>query len=177
MIEQGVDGPFVAIDELDDTGREACGVDDLKQQLCRHGHFLAWLEDKAVARRHGIGQEPERDHAGEVEGCDGGHHAQRLTEHVLVDSGGNVLVVHPLQEDGCATGHLDILDAAAHFTFTLCIRLATLVCDGACQGVKILLKQCLQAKERLDALADRRLLPALPGGVRILDGQRHVAAG
>jgi len=67
----------------------------------------------SVPARDRVGQEPQRNHGREVEGRDGGHHAQRLPDHDLVYAAGNIFQVVPLHERRNAAGHFHILDAPA----------------------------------------------------------------
>ena len=104
-----------------------------------HGgrHFLAGLEDEAVAAGDGVGQEPERDHAGEVERRDGGDDAERLAQHMLVDATGDVFGVVAHHQRGNARRHLDVLDAAPQLALRLRQRLAALLRRQAGDLVKV----------------------------------------
>ena len=139
-------------------GKSACSR-SLKMSLSGHRHFFAGLDDDAIAGCKRIGHEPERNHAWEVEGCDDGDDAQRLADHVLVNTAGDVLVVVALHQDGRAACHLHVLDGAAHFAHTLGVRLAALFRDGARDGVEVLFQQRLEPEEMLNAIADGRASP------------------
>ncbi len=69
-----------------------------------------------VAAGHGIRQEPERDHAREVEGGDDHGHAQRLADHVFVDPAGNIFGKIAQHHGRDAAGHFHVFHRAAHFT-------------------------------------------------------------
>lgn len=71
----GLDGGFVedeidclggAVDNVDDTGGEACFPGQLGQDHCSSGVPLRWLEDETVARHGSDGDAPQGNHCGEV---------------------------------------------------------------------------------------------------------------
>ena len=82
-----------------------------------------------VAAGDRVGQEPERDHAGEVERRDGRDDADRLADHQLVDARGDVLEVAAHHQRRDAGGDFDVLDAALQLAFGLGERLAALLRD------------------------------------------------
>jgi hypothetical protein len=117
VVDERIDDGFAPVDQA----HHAFGQAGLLQQFVNvaHGerHTLGRLEDESVAGSDGVGQIPERDHAGEVERDDGGGDAERLANHHLVDAAGNIFEVVALHHHGNAAGHFDILDGAAHLGF------------------------------------------------------------
>ncbi len=126
-----------------------------------HGerNALARFEDEGVAGGDGIGQIPERNHAGKVEGRDGSDDAERLTDHYFVNATGDVFEVVTLHHHGDAAGDFDVLDPAAHFGFGFGEGLAIFLRDDAGDVVNMLFEQHLQLEEWLDAVFGRRVAP------------------
>ena len=94
MIEQRVDGVLAAVHQVDDAGREAGLLDELRRcGAIVIGVFSDGLRTTRVAAGDRVGQEPQRDHAGEVERRDDADDADRLADHQLVDARGDVLEV------------------------------------------------------------------------------------
>ena len=117
MIDQRIDDGLAAVHQIDD----ALGQAGLFQQFVDVAHgernALAGLQDECVAGGDGVGQIPERDHAGKIEGHDRGDDAERLADHHLVDAAGNVFEVVALHHHRNAAGDFDVLDGAAHLGF------------------------------------------------------------
>src|SRR5690606_612055 len=110
MVEYRVDRLLAPVDQAHHAGGEAGLLEQPEEELRGHGDLLAGFEEEAVAGRHGVRHEPQRDHAGEVDRRDGGDDAQRLPDHVLVYAVGDVLVVRALHHDRGTTGDLYVLD-------------------------------------------------------------------
>ena len=104
------------------------------------------LEDEGVAGGDGVGQEPEGDHAGKVEGHDGGGDAEGLANHHFVDAAGHVFEVVALHHHGNATGDFDIFDGAAHFGFGFGEGLAVFLGDDAGDVVEVIFEQHFSLK-------------------------------
>lgn len=66
LIEDEVDGPGGAVNDVDDTGREAGLLGKLSEDHARTGVALRRLEDNSVAGGGGDGDRPERNHGREV---------------------------------------------------------------------------------------------------------------
>ena len=80
-----------AVDEIDDARREdLLIVDQLADPLGGAGVALRGLEDEGVTAGDRVGEEPERDHRGEVEGRYGGDHAHCLADHLYVEAVANL---------------------------------------------------------------------------------------
>ena len=99
MVEECVNGVLATVDQIDDfrdTGFSTSSSDTRHRQR----RLLGWLQHERVTARNGIWQKPERNHPGEVERRDDGDDPDRLTDHQLVDPGGDVLEVEPIISDG-----------------------------------------------------------------------------
>ena len=66
------------------------------------GSFSEGLRTKALPQADGVGHHPERDHDGEVERRDAGHHAEGLEHGVHVDPARDLGRVRALQQVGDA---------------------------------------------------------------------------
>jgi hypothetical protein len=114
MIDERVDNGFAAVDQI----HYALGQSGFFEQLVDVAHgernALGGLEDEGVAGGDGVGQIPERDHAGKIEWHDGGGDAERLADHHFVDAAGDVFEVVALHHHGNAAGDFDVFDGAAH---------------------------------------------------------------
>ena len=122
------------------------------------------FEDERVAGGDGIGQIPERDHAGKVERDDRRGDAERLADHHLVDAAGNVFEVVALHHHRNAAGDFDVLDGAAHLGFGFGEGLAVFLGDDARDVVDVIFEQHLQLEQRLDAVFGRSAAPFGEGG-------------
>ena len=91
MVDERVDCLPTPVDQVDDAGREPRLLEQPDKLYRRHRHLLGGLEEDGAPARDHIGEEPEGDHRGEVERRDDADHAERLTDHRLVDPARNVL--------------------------------------------------------------------------------------
>ena len=174
MIEQGIDGAFRAIDQADHARRQAQLVDQIKNPAHRHRHLLGRLEYETIAAGNGIGQEPERDHAGKVEWRDSCDRAHRLAKHVFIDTTRDVfnIVAHHQRRD--ATRDLHVLDAALQLALRLGQRLAALLRCQTCDLVVMVLQQLLKLEKVLDAFSGRCSPPVSKGRLRGLRRLMHL---
>ena len=170
MIEQRVDGGFAAIHEIDDAFGQSGLFEEFVDVAHGERNALAGLEDESVAGGDGVGQIPERNHAGKVEGHDGGDDADRLADHHLVDAAGDVFEVVALHHHRDAAGDFDVFDGAAHLGFGFGEGLAVFHGDDAGDVVDVLFEQHLQLEERLDAVFGRSAAPFGEGGGGGFDG-------
>ena len=170
VIEEGVDGFAGAVDEVDHAGREAEFLEDAEDVGHGERDALGGFEDDGVAGDEGVGQEPEGDHAGEVEGRDDGADAEGLADGELVDALGDVLGEEALGEDGGGAGDLDIFDGAAHFASRFGYCLAAFEGDGFGQFFEVLFEAGFEAEEVLDAIGERGAAPGGEGAVGGVDG-------
>ena len=155
----------------------AFGQSGFFEQLINVAHSerdaLAGLEDERVAGGDGVGQIPERDHAGKIEGHDGGGDAERLADHHLVDAAGDVFEVVALHHHRNAAGDFDVFDRAAHLGFGFGESLAVFLSDDASDVVDVIFEQHLQLEERLDAVFGRSAAPFGKCGGRGFDRLIH----
>src|SRR5205823_426064 len=110
--EEGIDGFFVAVEDVEDACGDA-GVDEhLAQEVGREGDALGGFEDEGVAAGDGDGEHPERDHGGEIEGGDAGADADGMARCFAVDIAGDVGEGRAHEEAGDAAGELNDFYAA-----------------------------------------------------------------
>ena len=81
VVEQGVHGVLAAVHQVQHAGGEAGLLGELEDLRHRHRGLLRRLQDQRVAAGDRVGQEPQRDHAGEVERRDDADDAHRLPDH------------------------------------------------------------------------------------------------
>jgi len=177
VFEQRVHRVHAPVDELDDAVREAGLVDEFEDLLGDQRVLLTGLEDEAVPGGDSVREEPERNHPREVERRDGSEHAERPPDSRLVDVRCRVRERTGLHHRRDATGHLDVLDTPAEFTPRLVDVLAVLLDEDLREFVLIVLEQLLEREQRLDALLDGPLAPALERLLAALYGVVDVALG
>ena len=161
MIEQRIDRGPPAIDEADDARRQAERGEDLEHLLRGERHAFGGLQDEAIATGDCVREEPQRDHAREIERGDCGHDAERLADHHLVDPAGDVFDVVAHRQRGHARRALDILDSAADLAACLAERLARFHRDCTRQVLELRLQALLECEQVLDALGWRRPSPSV----------------
>ena len=161
VIEDGIDHRFVAVNDLNDTLWEAGLFDQLHEFAHAHGHFLAGFQNKAIATRYRVGQEPHRHHEREVERRNRRHHAQRLANHVLVDTARDIFVVDALHQDRRTAGDFNVFDGALDLGVALFVGLAALIGNDAGKLFAVGLQQRLEFEQGLNALTDRGAAPFL----------------
>ncbi len=173
MIEERIDGDLGAVHQI----HHALGNTALLQQFegvfHGQGHALRRLYDKRVAAGDRVRQEPERNHAREIEWDDGGNHAQRLADHNLVDSAGHVFEVVALHHGRDTAGNLNVFDGAAHFALGFSEGLAIFLSKDAGDVVEVIFEQHLQLEQRLNAVLSGRAAPLRISGSSRFDGARH----
>ena len=98
--QERVDTGFAADDEVADAGRQAGLMQQLEEQARRQRHALGGLEDEGVSRCDRVGKEPQRNHGGKVERGNRDGDAERLANHHLVDSAGDVFEIVALHQGG-----------------------------------------------------------------------------
>lgn len=174
VVDQVVDGVLATVDELDDAIREAGLVDELEEFLGDQRVLLARLENETVSGRDRVGEEPQRDHAGEVKRRNRGERAEWLPDCTLVDFGRGVQQRAALHHRRNATGDFDVLDAATEFTARFCSRFPVILHEDLCEFVEVLLEEGLQFEQRLDSLLDGTTGPVFERFVRRSDGVVNV---
>ncbi|GAF49306.1 hypothetical protein RW1_075_00110 [Rhodococcus wratislaviensis NBRC 100605] len=114
--EQFVDGGLVALQDVEHPGRESCFGPEFGHPDRGGRVLLAGLEDDGVAGGDGDGEEPHRDHGGEVERGDDPDGADGLPDGGDVDVGGGVFGHAALEQVGHAAGEFDDFLAAGDLT-------------------------------------------------------------
>ena len=171
VVEDRLDRLAPAVDEVHDARREdLLIVDQLADPLGGAGVALRGFEDEGVTAGDRVGEEPERDHRGEVEGRYGGHHAHWLAHHLHVEAGCDALQRLALEQVRNPGRRLDRLDAAADLTVGVGERLAHVGGDqrGELRPVP---DECVAESQYSPGPFLRRdLAPAGLGGAGGLDG-------
>ena len=112
VVQDRVDGFLVALDHLE-YARGQAGLQEQFGQPHRHRRVaLRRLENERISACQRRARLPQRDHRREVERCDTGDHAERLTDGVDVDAGTGALGELTLEQMRDADAELDDLDAA-----------------------------------------------------------------
>jgi len=127
---------------------------------------LGWLEDKCVASRDGVGQIPERNHAGKVEGHDGGGDADGWRIIISSMPRAHIFEVVALHHHGNATA-TSTFSIARRISAWLRRRSCRFLRDDAGNVVEVIFEQHLQLEQWLDAVF---------GGVRRHSGKAAAAA-
>src|ERR1700733_14487378 len=144
MVEQRVDGGFASVDQIYDAFGQASLFEELVNVPHGEWNALGRFEDESVASCDRVRQIPEGDHAGKIEGDDGGGDAEGLANHHLVDAASDVFQVVALHNHMNAAGHFDILDGAAHFGLGLGEGLAVFLRDDAGDVADVIFEKHLQ---------------------------------
>src|SRR6202049_501843 len=138
VVEERIDSSFSSVDQI----HYPFGQSSLFEQFVDvvHGErdALGRLDDERVSGSDGVRQIPERDHAGKVEGHNGGDDAERLADHHLVDAAGNIFEVVALHHHRDAAGYFDVLDGAAHLSFGFGERLAVFLGEDAADFIEMI---------------------------------------
>jgi len=169
MVEKAVHRGFAAVDQVDYAFGQASFFEKFVDVAHGERHALTRLQDECIAGRDSVRQIPERDHAGEVEGHDGGGDAKRLADHHFVDAAGNVFEVVALHHHGNAAGDFHVLNRTAHFGFGFSEGLAVFLGDDAGNVIDVIFEQHLQLEEWLNAVFGRSAAPFGEGGGRGFD--------
>ena len=126
VLEEPVDGDFVAMHDVEASRWEAGRGEQLGEEHRRRRILLAGLEHERVAARQGVGEHPHRHHRRKVERGDPGDDAERLADRVDVDAGRRLLRVAALHQVRDAAGELDVLQAAGDLAEGVAQHLAVL---------------------------------------------------
>ena len=112
IVEDGVDHFLVAVDDVEDAGRQA-GLDEQFGNAQRHARIaLGRLQDEGVAAGDRRRDLPQRDHGREVERGDAGDDAERLAHRIDVDAGAGAVGELALHHVRRADADLDHFQAA-----------------------------------------------------------------
>ncbi len=170
VLEDGVDGFFVAVDYVEDAVGEAGFFEEFSEQDGGTGVALAGLEDEGVAAGESDREHPEGHHRGKVEGRDAGDYAEGLAERPTVDARADLLGVFAFEELGDGGGELDDFEAASDFAFGVGEDFAVLGGEDGGEVVGVLVEEFAEAEEDAGS-AERRLCgPVGEGGLGGFDG-------
>ena len=112
IVEDGVDHFLVAVDDVEDAGRQA-GLDEQFGDAHRHARIaLGRLQDEGVAAGDRRRDLPQRDHRREVERRDAGDDAERLAHRIDVDAGAGAVGELALHHVRRADADFDHFEAA-----------------------------------------------------------------
>ncbi len=177
VIDDGIGDVTSAVDEVADAGRESGLVDEFEDPLHGEWDAFARFDDEGVAASDGVGEEPERDHAGEVEGGDCGDDTEGLADHDFVDAGGDIFEVVALHESGDAAGDFDVFDTSGEFGGGFGEGFAVFLHEDAGDGIGVFEEEGAETKKILDAFLGRGAAPGGEGGGRGLDDGCGVGGG
>lgn len=169
LVDNEVDRLGRAVDDVDDTWREAGLLGELGQDHGSTGVTLRWLNDAGVASDSGDGDCPERDHGREVERADSCNNTKRLAVrpglHVLCDF-----------EDlasklgGDATGGLSDLETTQDIALCVGESLALLEGDARGETVPVLPDQSSVLEHELLSVHDAGRPPCRECGLGAVHG-------
>ena len=159
MLEDGVDRDLVPVDDVEHAVGQARLGPEPGEQEGRGRVLLRRLEDEGVPGRDRHREHPHRDHGGEVERGDPGHHAERLPDAVRIDAGRDVLGEAALEQVRDAAGELDDLEASCDLAGRVAGDLAVLVGDELRQLGGVVLDQLAEREQDGGALGRARRGP------------------
>ena len=176
--EQFVDGGLVALQDVEHPGGQS-GLGPEFGHPDRGGRvLLAGLQHHGVAGGDGDGEEPHRDHGGEVERGDDADRADGLAEGGDVDVGGGVFGHAAFEQVGDAAGEFDDFLAAADFAEGVGDDLAVLGGDDFGEFALAGIEQFPESEDHLGALGEGGVAPGGErGGGGVDDGAGVFDAG
>jgi hypothetical protein len=177
MKEDSVHGFPITVNDVQNTGRKACLLEELPDQHGRRRIALRRLEHEGVAASDGDRIHPHRHHGREVERSDARDHTKRLTIGPAVDLGSDIAAELALQKMRDTTGKIDDVDATGKLTFRIGVRLPVFGRNQAHNRIGILLQQLLETEHRLNALERRRHAPTCGRTFRRCHGRVHLVRG
>jgi hypothetical protein len=176
MIEKGIDRSFSAMNQVDYALGQAGFLQQFEDTLHGERNAFALFQNKSVAGGDGVGQKPEGDHAGKIEGSDGGDDSHGLANHHFIDAPCDVFQVVALHHHRNAASDFDVFDGAAKFGFGFGQSLAVFDGDQAAQLIDVFFEQHFQFEERLNAVFGRCAAPVGKCGGGGFDRGVHFAA-
>ena len=126
VVEKGVHGLLVAIDDLKDAFGKACLFHQLREHERYRRISLRRFEDERIAAGDRWGEHPHRDHGREVERRDTRGDAQGLAHGIHVDPGTCTVGELALEHLRCANAVFDNFKATLHVAFRVWNSLAVL---------------------------------------------------
>ena len=175
--DQRVHGLLVAMHDVEHACRQAGLGQQFSQAQRGRGIALGRLEHEGIAAGDGDREHPARNHHGEVERRDAGHHAQGLAHAPVVDAAADLVGVLALHQLRNAAGEFDDFDAARDLALGIGEDLAVLARDQLGQFVLVLVQQRLEIEQDARALERGRFGPSRKGGAGGGHGQRHFVVG
>ena len=169
LVNDEVDSLGRAVDDVDNTWREASLLGELGQDHGGTRVTLRGLNDASVAGDSGDGNCPERDHGREVERADSCNNTKRLAVgpglHVLCD-------LENLTSELCgdATGGLGNLETTQDITLCIGESLALLESDARGEAVPVLPDQCGVLEHELLSVHDAGRPPCRECGLSAVHG-------
>ncbi len=177
MMEQGVDGLLVAVDDVPHAVRHTGLLPHLGQHVGGRGVALGGLVDEGVAAGDRRREHPHRDHGREVERRDAGHDAHRLADRGQVDAAADVRVELALHQVRRAGGELEHVDAALDLALGVRQRLAVLAAQGLRQFLAPGDHQLAHLEDHRGALRHGGGAPLSGGRLRVLDSLADLVRG
>ena len=158
-MQQGVDRLLVAVDDVEDAGRQAGLGQEFGDAEAGRGVALRRLQHKGVAAGERHREHPHRHHRREVERRDPGADAERLAQRPAVDAAPDLLGELAFEEMRDAAGEFDDLGAARHLAGGVGEDLAVLIGDEASQGAGFAVEQFAEFEQNARAGQRRRRRP------------------
>src|SRR5689334_15888649 len=141
MLEQSIDGCFIALDDVEDTWREA----RLVKELChvqRCGWIpLARLQDERVAAGNSHRKHPGRHHAWKVERSNARDDTERLAEGPVVEASRDLVGEVAFQKLRNPAREFNNLDSARDLSLRIREHFAVLAGDDLCDRVTVLVQK------------------------------------
>ena len=177
IVEQRVHRLLVAVDHIEDAGRQARFQKQFGQHQGHGGVALAGLQDEGVAAGDGGGEFPHGDHGGEIERRDARHHAERLAQGIDVDVRPGAIAEFALQQMRNAAGEFHHFHAALNVALGVGNGLAMLAGQNFRELVVVTLQQLQEFHQHARAALG---IGGGPGGLRglgVLDRRAHFGPG
>ena len=126
MLENAVDGDFVALNHIEHAGGKAGLGEELGHEECDGRVLLAGLQDEAVTGGNRVCEHPHWNHGREVERRDAGNDPEGLFDGVDVDASRHLLAVPAFEKGGDPAGELDVLEATGELASRVARHFAVL---------------------------------------------------
>ncbi len=163
VAENGIDRDMVALDDIENAGRET----GLRQQFRPFERatrvFLGRLQDEGVAAGDREREHPQRHHRGKIEWRDTRTDAHRLAHRIAVDASADLVVVFTLYQVRDATGELDDFESALDRTIGIVQYLAMLLGDQFRDLGPVALDEFLELEHDPRTSQNRRARPRRKG--------------
>ena len=107
MVEDGVDGHFVAVNDIQNTSGCPCLHHQLGQTQRHTRVFFRGFQQKSAAGGDGNAEHPHRDHGGKVKWGNARHYTYGLAHAVDIDARPGTLGVLALAQVGYTASEFD----------------------------------------------------------------------